>query len=259
MSGTSLYLFDFDDNIMFLDTPIVLIDTETRTEREVSTGTFARIHQQLGRPGPWQSFSSFTGSFRHFRDQPAAELGDAGEQRFVRDVRAAIAADPEAWKGPVWGVFRYACERRRPVSLLTARGHAPETLKAGIDVLVTAGLLPRTPDYLQVLPVSNDEVRRELGDANLDLTIPVLKKRGILAIVDAAEQTFAPNGPTRYGMSDDDPANVGLIIQAMSVAKSRYPKARFFVVNTHEGQRVKLEIFPFDMPVAGQPGHVLSA
>jgi hypothetical protein len=143
------------------------------------------------------------------------------------------------------------------VSLLTARGHAPETLKAGIEVLVEAGLLPRAPNYLRVLPVSNDEVRKELGDANLDLTVPVLKKRGILAIVDAAEKTFAHKGPTRYGMSDDDPANVNLIIQAMSVAKSRYPKARFFVVNTHEGQRVKLEIFPFDMPVVGRLGKML--
>jgi hypothetical protein len=106
MSGTSLYLFDFDDNIMFLDTPIMLIDTETREEREVSTGTFARIHQELGRPGPWQNFSIFAGSFRHFRDQPEAELGDAGEQRFVRDVRAAISASGEAWKGPVLDVFR---------------------------------------------------------------------------------------------------------------------------------------------------------
>lgn len=259
MSGTSLYLFDFDDNIMFLETPIVLMDTESRAEREVSTGTFASVHQQLGRPGPWQNFTVFPETFRYFRDQPAADLGEAGEQRFVRDVRAAIKADPKAWKGPAWDVFRYACERQRPLSLVTARGHAPETLKAGIDVLVADGLLPCAPNYLSVLPVSNEAVRDELGDVNRDLTVPVLKKRGILAIVDTAEQTFGPLGPTRYGMSDDDPANVSLIVQAMSVAKSRYPQARFFVVNTHEGQRVKLEIFPFDVPVVGQPGHVLSA
>jgi hypothetical protein len=259
MSGTSLYLFDFDDNIMFLDTPIVLIDTETRQEREVSTRDFARIHQVLGYPGPWQNFSSFPGTFRHFRDQTTDELGDAGEQRFVRDVRDAISADGQAWKGPVWDVFYYACQRQRPISLLTARRHAPETVMAGIDVLVEAGLLPCAPNFLRVLPVSNDKVRRELGDERLDLTVPVLKKRGILAIVDAAEEAYANDSPTRYGMSDDDPANVSLIIQAMSIAKIRYPNARFFVVNTHEGQRVKLEIFPFDMPVVGQPGDMLSA
>jgi hypothetical protein len=258
MSGTSVYLFDFDDNIMYLDTPVVLLNTKTQRELEVSTHKFAGIQQDLGRPGQWQNFSTFEGSFRHFQDQPSSEIAGASEQKFIRDIRAAIESNTNAWKGPVWNVFRYACEQQRPVSLVTARGHAPETLKAGIAVLVTAGLLPCVPNYLQVLPVGNKEVRKKLGDANLNLTIPALKKRAILKIIDEAEKIFSKEGPTRYGMSDDDPTNVNLIIQAMSKAKLRYPDARFFVVNTHDGQSVKLEIFPFDMPVTGTPVDILS-
>ncbi len=51
------------------------------------------------------------------------------------------------------------------------------------------------------------------------------------------------------GMSDDDPENVDLIIKAMCDCKKKYLDKRFFVINMHECEQVKLEVFPVDYPV----------
>jgi len=53
-------------------------------------------------------------------------------------------------------------------------------------------------------------------------------------------------------MSDDDPKNVDLIIKAMCDCKKKYLDKRFFVIDTHEGEKVKLEVFPVDYPVTGR-------
>ena len=49
--------------------------------------------------------------------------------------------------------------------------------------------------------------------------------------------------------SDDDPKNVDLIINAMCDCKRKYLDKRFFVIDTHKGEKVKLEVLPPDYPV----------
>ncbi len=53
-------------------------------------------------------------------------------------------------------------------------------------------------------------------------------------------------------MSDDDPQNVDLIVKAMCDCKARHMRKRFFVINTHQGEWVKLEVFPVSYPVTGR-------
>ena len=134
-NGTSFYLFDFDDNIMFLPTPIFVLDTVSRKEKALGTGEFATVHPQLGKPGPWEDYALFDGSFRNFRDIPSGELAPGERQYFERDVERAVTAGGNAWQAPAWPVFAYACARQRPVSIVTARGHSVETLRAGVRVL----------------------------------------------------------------------------------------------------------------------------
>jgi hypothetical protein len=250
--GHSFYFFDFDDNVMFLKTKVFVRNTRTRAEVALTTGEFALVYPQLGRPGRWEDFALFDGTYRDFRDLPPDQLA-GGKQSFVRDVEEAVATPAQAWQAPSWDLFVYACEHQRPVSIVTARGHAPQTLQEGVRALVARGLLPCEPNYHTVFPVGNDAVRRQLGDALLDLTTPALKR---LAIIQSVEQALAQYGaepPHRFGMSDDDPQNVYLIIRAMSECKQRYLDKRFFVINTHFGEMVKLEVFPVNQPVAGRP------
>jgi hypothetical protein len=248
----SFYFFDFDDNVMFLGTRIVVRHTVTKQEVRVSTGDFALIYPQLGRPGKWENFAVFDGTYRDFRDLPAEQLGGR-KQPFVRDVEAAVAAKTPRWQAPSWELFVYACKQQRPLSIVTARGHTPATLKDGVRALVERRLLPREPNYHTVFPVGNDDVRRELGDPRLEYTTPALKRLAILRSVELALERYGGKPAHRFGMSDDDPQNVHLIIRAMGECKTKYPDKRFFVINTHLGEMVKLEVFPVNAPVAGRP------
>lgn len=250
----SFYFFDFDDNIMFLDTPIFIKNMVTKEIKSVSTGDFANIHPLLGKSGEWVDYGMFDDSYSHFRDIPETSTDTNQEQYFVRDIKTAIADTTKNWKAPAWNLFVYACNNERPVSIVTARGHSPETLKAGVDVLLKSGLIAKLPNYLTIFPVGNDDVRHYLGDKELEYTTPALKKRAIIQTVETALENYGTEPEHRFGMSDDDPANVSLIISAMCVCKKKYEDKRFFVINTHHGEKVKLEIFPDDMPVPRYSG-----
>ncbi|PUB81658.1 MAG: hypothetical protein DBP02_17750 [gamma proteobacterium symbiont of Ctena orbiculata] len=252
----SFYFFDVDDNIVFLSTPIYVLNVETGKEKKVSTGEFARIHPFLEQPGRWEDFRVYEKTFREFRDIPAAELEDGQEQYFVRDIKKQISDRSNSWQAPSWNLFVHACNAQRPLSFVTARGHHPDTIKAGVEAIQQAGFIEKTPNYLSVFPVGNDEVRKqELDDPNLMKTTPRLKKTAIIKSIEKAIEEYGDEYEVQFGMSDDDPANVNLIISAMRDCKLKYPERRFFVINTHYApgdsidQRVKLEVFEYDQRV----------
>lgn len=247
--GSSFYFFDFDDNIMFLTTPLLIKNTITKEVKEISTGDFALIHPQLGQSGDWADWNTYEDTFIYFNDIPAKQAGKNREQYFVRDIKKAISSGTNNWEGPSWKLFQGACRIQAPISIVTARGHSPETIKKGIKVLLDEGLISKFPDYHTIYPVSNISIRRALGDKNLSMTIPALKKLAIIKSVYTGIKRKGKNLQHRFGMSDDDPVNVRLIVTAMRDCKNTYPDNRFFVINTHDGEKVKLEIFPFDVPV----------
>ncbi len=254
--GRSFYFFDFDDNIMRLNTCISIYNDRTGEEQVLSTKHFARVHRQLGKPGPYQDFcihpDDQTGSYRRFRDLPATEL-QGREQPFVEDLRAALEQGDLVWKGPSWEFFFHAVFNERPLALVTARGHHPDTMKAGIKVLSEAGFLAGEPNYLGIYTVSHPGVRAELGDPEKQRSIPELKREAILRSVATAMQRYGENPYHRFGMSDDDPANVALAVTAMQELKVRHPKNAFFVINTHGEPPITTEIFAHSTNSAPMP------
>jgi hypothetical protein len=182
-----------------------------------------------------------TGSYRRFRDLNPAEL-NGRHQPFVEDLLAALGKGDVLWKGPSWSFFFHAVFNGRPVAVITARGHHPDTLQAGIETLHARGYLTATPNYLGLFPVSHRGVRADLGDPGALRSIPELKKDAIIRSVDMAMQRFGENPFHRFGMSDDDPKNVALIVEAMIELKRQYPENAFFVINTSTEPAVKTEI-----------------
>jgi homodimeric cytidine deaminase len=256
----SFYFFDFDDNIMFVETPILIRDKKTKKIKKVSTAEFAKIRGNFGKPGKWKDFEVYDDTYSHFRDIAADKLKPKEQQHFVEDVTKAIRGKPEMWQRPSWPLFVHACTEQRPVAIVTARGHSPETLQAGVRVLREKKLIPHEPNYLAVYAVGNSEVAAELLagvkdaderrviDALPDKT-SALKRLAIRQAVDRALEEYGCEPEHRFGMSDDDPLNVDLIVKAMCDCKKKYPDKRFFVINTHEGEWVKLEVFPVNFPV----------
>jgi hypothetical protein len=248
LGGRSFYFFDFDDNIAFLATPLILFHRETGAEHAVSSGEYAKIHPFIGKSGPYQNFEirfdDTAGTYRNFRDRKPDELAQLEDQRqiFVQDLAHALGMPDVQWKGPSWQCFYHATFNRRPVSLITARGHNPETLKEGIRLLVDKDFLPHEPNYLGIFPVNHVQTRQQLGDFDLRMGAAELKQKAIRASVEKAIEIYGYNPHHRFGMSDDDPRNIQLIVEEMARLKRDYPEMSFFMIETHDGQFVKTEI-----------------
>ena len=247
--GRSFYFFDFDDNVAFLTTPAVIFHKESGQELKISSGEFAQVHRDVGRHGPYSDykldFCDNNGTFRYFRDQDISmvERLMGRKQMFVQDLAAALGFPDVQWKGPSWSCFYHAALNQRPVSVITARGHHPETIREGIRLFVEHGYLPEEPNYLSIYPVTNKKVRTDLGDPEFTLSVAALKKAAIRASVEKAVERYGYNSFHRFGMSDDDPHNIELIVEEMKSLKTKYPEMSFFVIETQAGRFVKWEVY----------------
>ncbi len=243
--GRSFYFFDLDDNLLHLPTNIVLFAKKDNSLKEVSTAEFAEIKEDLENPkSPWfeyeARFANGFNSFMNFRDKnidPKTE-----EQALIVDLRRALENAQLDWKGPSWNFFAYAVDNSRPISIITARGHHPNTLKRALNHLVQTRDLSAHPNYLGVYPVSHDATRRTLNDADFKASVAELKKRAICQSVRDAFECYGYNPHHRFGMSDDDQENLKLILEAFRELKKEFPENAFFAFNTHGRKLEKLEV-----------------
>ena len=248
LGGRSFYFFDFDDNVAFLSTALILFHKETGEELAINSGQYARENQNIGVRGVFQDYErrwdDTTGTYRNFRDHDNGMLEKLGmkTQIFLQDLAAALGQPDFHWKGPSWSCFYHATFNQRPVSVITARGHHPSTVKDGIGLWVDSGYLPQAPNYLSVFPVSHPQVRLDLGDHDLKLSVAELKQKAIRASLEMAIRTYGYNPHHRFGMSDDDPRNIQLIVEEMRRLKTDYPELSFFMIETHGGDFTKHEI-----------------
>lgn len=246
--GRSFYFFDFDDNIAFLTTPLILFHKKNGEELFLSSGEWALHHASVGKSGPYQEYEirydDETGSFRSFRDVEISEVEKlAGKkQLFIQDVQAALKLPDTQWKGPSWDCFYHATFNQRPISIITARGHNAATIQAGVQEFIKAGYLPVEPHYLSIYAVSNKDVRRHLDDPEYKASTAELKQKAIRASVEKAIENYGYSPHHRFGMSDDDPKNIQLVVEEMTRLKSSYPEMSFFMIETHGGDFIKHEI-----------------
>lgn len=246
--GRSFYFFDFDDNVAFLTTPIFLFHKETGVEIKISSRELGQQSAFIGKEGMFADYTfdydSAKGSFRCFRDKDINWLGTllGRRQVFVDDLAVALGLPEVQWKGPSWSCFYHAVFNSRPLALITARGHHPDTIKAGINLWVKEGHIPREPNYLAIYPVSHPQIKEnlELPESN---SIPLLKQKALRASVLQALKIYGPNPHHRFGMSDDDPRNIEWIIHEMRCLKRDFPDMSFFIIQTHGEQMVKTEVF----------------
>jgi len=246
--GRSFYFFDFDDNIAFLTTPLILFHKKTKEELHLSSSEWAVHHHSIGKSGIYENYEinwdDLTGTFRCFRDVHLDEVAKLHGQKqpFVQDIMHALGLPDVQWKGPSWDCFYHAVFNQRPISVITARGHSAETLRAGIYEFVKNGYLPLEPNYLNLIACSNKQMRIDFGDHDFKLSTAELKQKAIRASVEKAIEVYGYSPHHRFGMSDDDPKNIQLIVEEMTRLKSRYPEMSFFMIETHGGDFIKHEI-----------------
>jgi len=237
--GKSFYFFDLDENVFSVESAHYVFHKKTGERREVPGKIFWENFDDIGKKGFLSDYEvradDATGSFRRFRDDPSLDIV---KQPLIEDLTQAL--NIEEFMGPSWNQFHHAVLNQRPVALITARGHHPDTIKEGMKLFKEKNLIPELPNYLAVLPVSHPEISRVLGGG----TIPELKRKAIRYSVELAFETYGYNDYHRFGMSDDDPKNVQKIIEEFIALKKDYPKVAFFIIETAKGQVNKWEIFP---------------
>ena len=144
------YIFDWDDNILHMPTRIhmeKLDEDGTWRPTSVSTGTFALVrsdeaHYRMPLVGGREA------AFRDFQDEPDAEAADSA---FIRDTRAALArvAAGET-PGPSFKTLRKTLREGRIFAIVTARGHASETIRNAVRIFIDSVLTPDERDEMFV-------------------------------------------------------------------------------------------------------------
>lgn len=114
------YAFDWDDNIVHMPTKIVLQDDKGK-EVGMSTEDFAEYRHQVGKGEFEYNGHTIVG----YAENPFRNFRTEGDKDFLID-------SMKAKKGPAFDDFKEAINNGSIFSIITARGHNPETLKQAV-------------------------------------------------------------------------------------------------------------------------------
>lgn len=114
------YAFDWDDNILIMPTKIILLDEDGK-EVGMSTEDFAEFRLMIGK----EPFEYKNHTIVDFAKEPFRNFGVSGDKQFVVD---SLLAKP----GPAWRDFVESINNGSIFSIVTARGHNPETIKESV-------------------------------------------------------------------------------------------------------------------------------
>ena len=238
------YDFDWDDNIFFMPTKIVVFDRKSGEEKQVSTADFALIREHLGKPGEWENYETrnddATGSFRNFRD------GANGFNPFLTDLLAALDApvvpgERPKWQGPSWDAFVIAMdhvETAHWTTIITARGHSGEAMLAGLKILKDRGIIKNTPNVENLFAVSNPKYKGTAanpGETKAVIMKQLLDRVQALGINEKMDLVLDTTGKKSrrmhlWGFSDDDFGNIETarkVLSAEMKPNKEYPNGRW--------------------------------
>ena len=248
------YSFDWDDNIMSMPTTIKVV--KNGESIEVPTDEYANI-----------------------RNNPEYSLGDDAFDNFINDDNFLLDLG-EAIKtksfAPSFGKFKEALIFANPISIITARGHKPETIRLGMDMVIAETfseyelldmleniqkIYPETEgmDAQETLkiyldshdyhPVTSKIFAEKFGLRSGSAANPEQNKK--VAFRDYVEKIINKTKEmvnTKYnklsiGFSDDDLGNVkaieGLIEKEL---KHEFPDVQFIIYDTSDGGNKKIVI-----------------
>ncbi len=126
---TKYYAFDWDDNLLFMPTSIILL-SDKDDEVPMSTEDFAEHRQQIGK----EPFNYKGTAIVDFAPNPFRNFSIEGDKRFVLD---SLLAQP----GPSWNDFVECINGGSIFAIITARGHNPKTLREAVYNIIMSNHL----------------------------------------------------------------------------------------------------------------------
>jgi hypothetical protein len=130
------YAFDWDDNIVHMPTKIIL-KTEDGDEIGMSTDDFAEYRSEIGKK-PFKYKGEIVVGFA---DNPFRNFRTEGDKDFLIDAMRAKL-------GPAFNDFKEAINNGSIFSIITARGHNPNTLKQAVYNYIIDGFHGISKDQL---------------------------------------------------------------------------------------------------------------
>ena len=121
------YAFDWDDNIVHMPTKIIVKD-EDGDEVGMSTDDFAEHRHHIGK----EPFEYKGKTIVGFGENPFRNFRTEGDKDFLVDAMRART-------GPAFDDFREAINNGSIFSIITARGHNPNTLKEAVYNYIIEG------------------------------------------------------------------------------------------------------------------------
>ena len=117
------YAFDWDDNILNMPTVIHMkhLVHNKWIDEDVSTSKFAEVRNL-------ENWKDHEDSYLEFRD-----FGHRGQNAFFED---CIKAINNKNFGPSWEIFLNTLSNGSIFSIITARGHEPETLRRSVEFII---------------------------------------------------------------------------------------------------------------------------
>jgi hypothetical protein len=151
------YAFDWDDNIVFMPTKIILLD-DAGSEVGMSTHAFAQYRHLIGK----EEFDYEGHKIVNYADNPFRNFRVQGDQQFLADISKAETA-------PAFKDFKECVEGASIFAIITARGHHPDTLKkackryiqTGFNGISTIKVLESIKKYKQLFNVQEQDLENE--------------------------------------------------------------------------------------------------
>ena len=250
------YSFDWDDNIINMPTTIKMLKNNG---------------------GNWEKFDVGTDEFATIRDNNQYKLDDGAFNNFINDDSFIVDLEKalkDSSYAPSFDKFKEALIYGNPISIITARGHKPETLRKGMDLVIsytfTENELSDMVDNIQQQipeldgtnpeltlktyldsqeyhPVTSNEFTDKFGlergsAANPEENKKIALRDYVTKIVDkTSEMVSTKYNKLSVGFSDDDLGNINAIIPFIKeVLQIEFPDVEFVVYDTSEGGMNKI-------------------
>lgn len=250
------YSFDWDDNIITMPTTIKML-------KKTDVG--------------WEKINVSTSEFSIFRDEENYKLDDGAfdnfinEESFLTDLQQALSNNSFA---PSFEKFKEALIYASPISIITARGHTPETLKKGVELIISNTFneeeLSKMIDNIQQIftelegkepeiilktyldsqdyhPITSEIFTKKFDlESGFPLDPEESKKIALRDYVSKIVAKTSEMVNTQYnklsvGFSDDDLGNINVIIPFIKeVLQVEFPEVKFVVYDTSEGGMNKI-------------------
>ncbi len=243
--------FDWDDNIFYMPTKVILFDSEDRdTTVRISTREFAVVRDYLKdgvmMGGPYLGYGidqdRARGTFRYFGDEGFEKDVNIFQRHFER----AWAEDFQSNKGPAWDAFVAALSTESTASwttIITARGHEPESIYATLVGLQKRKVIKYLPRLEHIFPVTNakfgEESSRNPSGAKVLVQFSILDEIDALGLDNTMHPVLDQDGLAKtplhvWGFSDDDWGNYEKTrdILGKEVSRGRWPNVKIVLFFT---------------------------